>query len=267
MPSPLQFLRQLRKQLPKRNVSPEEQAPGVLGWVDGADRAALGWQRCLLIRVLICWSSVVQEKMLPPKLMLESEGLALKLLRILRPWMPWRNCRPDPDGMTWMQADGRMRRQVERTCLREVMKQWHSFVASLLPPLQLLFWLRPYIPGRGLAPGEQEEVLSWEQLEKRLRDQSLRYCLLSAFDGWLSWMSAERGPDSVPLGLERQRGLRQRSEEVAAVAQSRRENASQNEEARRRSTLRPYEFPQVLRSDVELSPRTSPRSDAGASPE
>lgn len=30
-----------------------------------------------------------------------------------------------------------------------------------------------------------------------------RYCLLSAFDGWLSWMSAERGPDSVPLGLVR----------------------------------------------------------------
>ncbi|CAE7575014.1 hypothetical protein AK812_SmicGene10047 [Symbiodinium microadriaticum] len=292
MPSPLHFLRQLRKQLPKRNVRPEEQGPGVLGWVDGAERAALDWQRCLLIRVLICSSSVVQEKMLPPR-----------LLRILRPWMPWRNCRPDPEGMTWMQADGRMRRQVERTCMREVMKQWHSFVASLLPPLQLLFWLRPYIPGRGLAHGEQEEVLSWEQLEKRLRDQSLRYCLLSAFDGWLSWMSAERGPDSVMWVIdtsrwpkarsqfertwnsaersqrraerarqraarlreeeeERQRALRQRSEEVAAVAHSRRENASQNEEARRRSTLRPYEFPQVLRSDVELSPRRSPRDVA-----
>ena len=83
-----------------------------------------------------------------------------------------------------------------RTWLREVVACWHGFVASLLPPLQLLCWLRPFIPHRGqegwlvglkdrlgdcycagLRPEQEEEkVMTWPELEERMREQSFR-CL------------------------------------------------------------------------------------------
>ena len=39
-------------------VNPEEQAPGVLGWVDGAERAALGWQRPAALGTAVQLASV-----------------------------------------------------------------------------------------------------------------------------------------------------------------------------------------------------------------
>ena len=48
-----------------------------------------------------------------------------------------------------------------RIWLREVLLTWHDFVASLLPPVQLLSWLR-------------REHLTWEELEERMKQQAFR---------------------------------------------------------------------------------------------
>ncbi|CAJ1427531.1 unnamed protein product, partial [Effrenium voratum] len=280
-------------------VAVEDRPADALGWTDGEDRATKDWKRCLLTWVLIGWANVVEDKFAP-----------MKLLRSLRAWMPYRGLRPEPEGMTWMQADGRMRRQAERTWLREVVACWHGFVASLLPPLQLLCWLRPFIPHRGLRPEQEEEkVMTWPELEERMREQSFRYCLLTSFEAWLTWLSTERRQDSVmwvidtsrwprpwhstertwaPAGRsqrraewarhkavqlrdaeeERQRQLRQRAEEVAAVASHARQAVEEEvlQDRRRRPTLRPYEFPAVLRNDTELSPRRETYDSPRASP-
>ena len=54
-------------------------------------------------------------------------------------------------------------RSALRIWLREVLLSWHDFVASLLPPVQLLSWLR-----RG------EQVLTCEELEERMKQQAFR---------------------------------------------------------------------------------------------
>lgn len=104
-----------------------------------------------------------------------------------------------------------------RIWLREVLLTWHDFVASLLPPVQLLSWLR-------------REHLTWEELEERMKQQAFRpvrdqkrgrgeiifgidvksllnfrFCLLTAFDFWVAWVANERQegpPGSVQPGIK-----------------------------------------------------------------
>ncbi|CAK9115142.1 Uncharacterized protein SCF082_LOCUS53298 [Durusdinium trenchii] len=267
------------------HVFSQQEQPGAMSWADGENQATKDWQRCLLTHIMIRWASMVEELMSPRR-----------LLRVLRPWMPFRGSRPDVEGMTWMQAEGRIRRQADRTCLRDALRGWHGHVSSLLPAVQLLCWLRPFIPHRGLTPEQEEErVFTWAELERRMKEQNFRFCRLMAFHGWISWMASERQPGSVMWVIdtsrwpkpqapatdrpwaaanfserrknwaqrkalklkeeeeERQRVQRLRAEEQLAELSARRPVA---EESGRRSTLRPYEFPAVLRSDRELSPRT-----------